>query len=172
MLQNTEIVWLPPNSTSKTQPLNQGIICAFKAYYWKRWTYFTLEEYEAGRYDKLKQSMHIVRAIQYIVQAWDEVSAKTILNCWRQCGMAGPMLSQPGTSEASRPLAPLSLQQVVDSNTLGQLTSSFDTLQSTVLGVADDAPERMTIAYLLNPASEVVADSKDDLVADLSLIHI
>ncbi|KAI1006492.1 hypothetical protein K3495_g1734 [Podosphaera aphanis] len=43
---NVTVSWLPPNSTLKTQPLDQGIIRAFKASYRKRWLEFMLDEYE------------------------------------------------------------------------------------------------------------------------------
>lgn len=33
-LQNTLIIWLPPNSTTRYQPLDQGIIRTWKAH-WK-----------------------------------------------------------------------------------------------------------------------------------------
>ena len=35
-LSNIRIQWLPPNSTSRFQPLNQGIIQNFKVYYQKQ----------------------------------------------------------------------------------------------------------------------------------------
>ena len=42
--QNILVAWLPPNSTSKTQPLDQGIIASFKAQYRKRWLFYMLDE--------------------------------------------------------------------------------------------------------------------------------
>jgi hypothetical protein len=79
-LVNTEICWLPPNTTSKLQPLDQGIIAAFKARYRKQWIHFMLEQYENGA--DPTATMNVLKAIQYSIRAWDEVAATTIANCW------------------------------------------------------------------------------------------
>jgi hypothetical protein len=44
--RNIRICWLPANSTSRFQPLDQGIIQNLKAYYKRHWLKFTLESYE------------------------------------------------------------------------------------------------------------------------------
>ncbi|KAI0995932.1 hypothetical protein K3495_g12249 [Podosphaera aphanis] len=46
LLHNVTVCWLLPNSTSRTQPLDQGITQAFKASYRKRWLEFMLGEYK------------------------------------------------------------------------------------------------------------------------------
>lgn len=79
-LMNTEICWLPPNTTSKLQPLDQGIIASFKARYRKHWTTFLLEQQDIGQ-DPL-ESMNVLKAVQWCIRAWDEVTAKTITSCW------------------------------------------------------------------------------------------
>jgi hypothetical protein len=79
-LMNTEICWLPPNTTSKLQPLDQGIINSFKARYRRRWIAYMLEHHEIG-YNAL-DSMNVLKAVQWCIRAWDEVTAKTIVNCW------------------------------------------------------------------------------------------
>lgn len=79
-LVNTEICFLPPNSTSRLQPLDQGIIASFKARYRKRWISYMLEQHELG-FNAL-DTMNVLKAIQWSICAWDEVSAKTITNCW------------------------------------------------------------------------------------------
>ena len=55
-LQNTvNVVWLPPNSTSRYQSLDQlqGVINVWKAYLNHKWVLFMLSEYDKGR-DPLK----------------------------------------------------------------------------------------------------------------------
>jgi hypothetical protein len=41
-----------------------------------------LEQIEAGE-DIRDLKMNVLQAIQYIIQSWDEVTIKTIQNCWR-----------------------------------------------------------------------------------------
>ena len=61
-LQNTVICWLPPNATSKVQPLDQGIIRTWKAYYRKRWLMYMVDQFEAGR-NPLKTT-NVLKAIR------------------------------------------------------------------------------------------------------------
>ena len=73
-LRNTEIVWLPPNTTSKTQPLDQGIVSAFKAIYRRTWLRYMLDEYEHN-HDPMK-TINLLKAIRFSIRAWHEVSSQ------------------------------------------------------------------------------------------------
>ncbi|KAI1005203.1 hypothetical protein K3495_g3012 [Podosphaera aphanis] len=77
---NVTVCWLPPNSTSRTQPLDQGIIRAFKASYRKGWLEFMLDEYKSER--NLLQTVHVLKAIRWSIQACNSVTELTIKNCW------------------------------------------------------------------------------------------
>ncbi|KAM0721559.1 hypothetical protein Q7P37_002484 [Cladosporium fusiforme] len=78
-LINTEICFLSPNTT-KLQPLDQGIVASFKARYRKRWTGYMLEQHELG-FASLER-MNVLKAVQWSIRAWDEVTTTTITNCW------------------------------------------------------------------------------------------
>jgi len=83
-LQNTTILYLPPNMTSKIQPCDAGIIRNFKAYYRRRFNCALLQRIE----DKVPESekVDILGAIQFAVPAWNyEVKPTTIANCFLHC---------------------------------------------------------------------------------------
>jgi hypothetical protein len=48
-LSHVRIAWLPPNTTSEWQPMDQGIIASFKLQSRKLWIGFMLREYEADK---------------------------------------------------------------------------------------------------------------------------
>ncbi|OAD66156.1 Homeodomain-like DNA binding domain-containing transcription factor, partial [Phycomyces blakesleeanus NRRL 1555(-)] len=87
---NVELLFLPPNTTSHLQPLDGGIIRAFKAYF-KRKQYAKAYQYigmiQNGNQDKIGPIDKIFEidqlwAMKWIREAWESVSAKTIENCW------------------------------------------------------------------------------------------
>jgi len=79
---NIRIQWLPANSTSITQPLNQGIINSFKAHYKRRWLRYMI--------DAFKQNlnpfylMNLYHALRWVGQAWPDISDTTIYRCFRK----------------------------------------------------------------------------------------
>lgn len=79
-LQNTVICWLPPNSTLAHQPLDQGIIKAWKAHYRKRWLLYVVNEFENNR--SPLRTMNVLKAVRWSIHAWQQVSSETITNCW------------------------------------------------------------------------------------------
>ena len=80
-LSNVEVEWLPPNTTSHWQPLDQGIIASFKLHYRKQWIRYMLREYEAER-DPLK-TVTLLHAIQWTIESWKHhVRQRTIQACF------------------------------------------------------------------------------------------
>uniref|UniRef100_A0A8C0ITL4 DDE-1 domain-containing protein n=1 Tax=Chelonoidis abingdonii TaxID=106734 RepID=A0A8C0ITL4_CHEAB len=69
------IVFLPPNTTSILQPLDQGVIRCFKATY----TRFTFSQIHSA----MDKSFSIVDCITYIKQAMDAIKPETVNACWR-----------------------------------------------------------------------------------------
>ncbi|KAM3067120.1 hypothetical protein ACMFMG_012221 [Clarireedia jacksonii] len=80
-LSNVRIAWLPPNTTSHWQPMDQGIIASFKLQYRRKWVLFMLRAYEAGK--DPNKTVSLLKAIQWVRVAWeDAVAEKTIQRCW------------------------------------------------------------------------------------------
>ena len=80
-LINTKVIFLPANATSVCQPLDQGIIKAWKAQYRKKWIRFLCSEYGEDK-DPLK-TINVLQAIRWSIEAWEEdVTSTTIKNCW------------------------------------------------------------------------------------------
>ncbi|CAB5357059.1 unnamed protein product [Rhizophagus irregularis] len=76
-LQYTDVHFLPPNTTSKIQPMDAGIIMTFKKHYRRSHVRLMLQYVEAGnRAEELR--IDVLQAIRFIIQAWDE--AEEFLN--------------------------------------------------------------------------------------------
>lgn len=138
-LMNTEICWLPPNTTSRLQPLDQGIITSFKARYRKYWIAFMLEQHDIG-VDPL-QSINVLKTVQWCIRAWDEVTAKTITNCW---------------SYSKINLTPSPI--LVEDEATNELRQHLLQLQQ-----SDRVRQIMDVNSLLNLSEEVVTDTSEDL---------
>ncbi|QRW09317.1 tigger transposable element-derived protein 6 [Ceratobasidium sp. AG-Ba] len=80
-----EVAHLPPNVTSWLQPMDAGIIRTFKANYRRLLGLHALDLDARG----VEDPYHVdqLDAMRLAQQAWDEVSASTIQNCWRHTGI-------------------------------------------------------------------------------------
>jgi hypothetical protein len=79
-----KVVRLPPNTTSKLQPLDAGIIQSFKTRYRKRQLQYALDAID----DDLKPyNVNQLQAMTWIRTAWQSVTAECIENCWKHTGI-------------------------------------------------------------------------------------
>lgn len=138
-LQNVQYIWLPPNTTSRCQPLDQGIIKAFKAYYKRRWLQYMCTEYDDGK--NPLQTINVLKAIRWSIEAWDHVTTQTISNCWFHSTLIPrplvslEVLAPPDLTEHVRLIRELQRQQRIQ--------------------------EIMSIESFLNPEEEIIADHND-----------
>ena len=88
ILSNVEVVFLEPNMTSRVQPLDAGIIRAWKAHYRRLYIRRALERDGDGELDIWKidqlEGMHLAE------EAWRYISAETIKNCWAHTEIISP----------------------------------------------------------------------------------
>jgi hypothetical protein len=61
-LANVQIEWLPPNTTSYWQPLDQGIIASFKLQYRRQWISYMVRQYENNK--DPNKTVNLLKAIQ------------------------------------------------------------------------------------------------------------
>ena len=85
---NVKIVFLPPNTISKLQPLDLGIIKNFQVQYHQfllRYVLAKTDECETAS-DVLK-SIHILMAVRWVAQAWEKVQIETVCKCFIKAGI-------------------------------------------------------------------------------------
>lgn len=70
-LSNVRVEWLPANTRSHWQPMDQGSIASFKSKYRNRWVEFMIREDEKGR--DLNKTVTLLKAIQW--SCWDGKTA-------------------------------------------------------------------------------------------------
>ena len=75
-------VFLPPNTTSRTQPLDGGIIASFKCHYKSHLVRYSLEQRDAGTFNA--NNINVVLICPWINQAFKSVKNSTILKCFQR----------------------------------------------------------------------------------------
>jgi hypothetical protein len=88
---NIRIQWLPANSTSLFQPLDQGIINTLKIHYRRNWLQYMIQKYE-GSLNPIN-TMTLNYAFHWILQIWKhDITNTTIYNCFRKSSVIQPHL--------------------------------------------------------------------------------
>jgi hypothetical protein len=121
-LSNIKIIFLPANTTSVVQPLDQGIIAALKAHYRLQLVQWSLNEASKPEraseiLKKLQPSFY--QMLQWVHSAWTHaVAPQTIRNCWHKAGILpdgwvdAPLASRSARrAQAQRELAGAALPQ-------------------------------------------------------------
>ena len=143
-LQNTRVVWLPANTTSHWQPMDQGIIAAFKLYYRQQWVSFILQEYEAER-NPLK-SVTLLHAIQWSVFVWNY---RVIPGVIQRCFWKSTCVSKP-----------LDLANPLDTNDQQQVREQLQAQIALIPDILDPIP----LEEFIQPIDEQIIDNENDIL--------
>lgn len=84
---NVKLVFLPPNTTSKLQPCDAGIIRNMKMHYRKLLVRHVLFQMDTATCaTDLAKKVNVLDAILWLKTAWDSVQPATIQKCFSKCG--------------------------------------------------------------------------------------
>uniref|UniRef100_H3GYN9 HTH CENPB-type domain-containing protein n=1 Tax=Phytophthora ramorum TaxID=164328 RepID=H3GYN9_PHYRM len=91
-LTNVEVAFLPPNTTSKRQPLDAGIIASFKRHYRQRQVQHALDKLEADPTMDLSSaaklySVDVQQAVLWSIESWNALLPSVFSNCWKKTGL-------------------------------------------------------------------------------------
>ena len=91
MFSNIRIEFLPKNTTSRTQPLDAGIIKTWKVYYGQKLLRYVVSRTDDAdgpkKASEIVKSVHLLMAIRWMVSAWEEVKPEVITKCFKHVGM-------------------------------------------------------------------------------------
>ena len=84
-LKAIKLYFLPPNTTSKTQPMDQDVIHSLKAKYRKN---VVRKIIQSVLKKKTLPKISFLQGMQMLVSACDALSTQTIVNCFRKSGIS------------------------------------------------------------------------------------
>ena len=137
-LQAVAVHFLPPNTTSVLQPMDQGIIQCFKMWYKKLLLGKMVEAMDSGSDYKVD----VLVVMKVTAKVWDHVSGNCVANCFRHAGW------QTSTSSSS------------EDSELPEIEEECGALDITVEAIQDFSQEKAQI-----PTSEECPD--EDIVQSI-----
>lgn len=81
-LKSMKLVFLPPNTTCVTQPMDQGVIRNLKLHYRK----LVIKKKIRAIDTKTEFVINVLDALRMLNHAWSNVTSTTIANCYRHAG--------------------------------------------------------------------------------------
>ena len=152
------VEFLPANTTSICQPLDQGIIRTFKAHYKRRWLQYQLDNYEAA--EDPHKKMNVLQALRWATEAWQAgVTSITIANCWLKSRVLQGQMT---------PLTRWKAQQMGWEEAVKQDEALYDQIVTQARDALKELENRQFIkegqhiATFLNPPDEIIDDIPDN----------
>jgi hypothetical protein len=99
-ISNVWFVWFPPNTTSVSQPMDQGVIKCVKLNYHKLIMRSLLANMDAApSATELAKSISILDAVIWIAEATKQVSPQTVQRCFQKAKFSTSDLNEKETNE-------------------------------------------------------------------------
>lgn len=143
-LSHVRVVFFTPNLTSVIQPLDQGVIAAFKRRYCRRLIQFLLNQALTNS-EICAKAINLWTAVHWALEAWGEITPAVIKRCWHHARIT---VTQPD------------LDVLCSDNTSddGYLQRAFDDLAQYYLGTTSS-----DLNTFINPLGENdEPDSEDE----------
>lgn len=150
-LSNVTVIYFHPNTTSKLQPLDAGIIAAVKTRYRKSQLERVLDMIDIGDTSDNIYKVDQLTAMRTVKSIWEQLPSKIILNCWRHTGLLKKFSS---SNRSGR-------EDVTDAESVAALQSTLSELLP--------RSRNMDIASFLNPEEEddcIQHDTEDELLQE------
>lgn len=155
-LSNVTLKFLPANTTSVLQPLDQGIIRAFKANYRRLMITSLLAKIEQiNSASELCREISVLDAIYWVSKAWNNTKESTIQKCFKLAGF--PLQDELNTDDDNYDDDDIPLNQLA--NQL-RLTPNMDPCFDDSIPTEDDSDDWE--AHLISKHQTNVANSDDD----------
>ena len=138
-LKTVELVLLPLNTTSKTQPMDQGVIHSLKAKYCKK---IIQRLIRAVDMKKTFPKTSVLDAIQLLISAWSKISEATIKNCFRKVGILEKFIEE-GIDDQDHLFKNLATEELEE--TINEFRERLP----------DEVPEELNAAVLLDIDAEL-----------------
>lgn len=156
-LKNVTLFFLPPNTTSKTQPMDQGVIRNLKHHYRK----LVISRHLRAIERKTEvEKITVLDAMHYLQQAWNSVTETTVANCYRKAGFKisdDADISDEQIEIDEDPLDDVPLARLVGANFIMDDYVSVDDDLPTCEELTDDA----IVDYII-AARDATPDDDDD----------
>ena len=95
-LSNVVVKFLPANTTSCLQPLDAGIIKAFKMHFRKRLLNHVVSCMdECSSASELSKQVNVLHAVNWIASSWRDLEPSTIMKCFAHCGFTWSNIQLP-----------------------------------------------------------------------------
>ena len=104
-----ELIFLPPNTTSITQPMDQGVIRSLKAKYRSLAVRKQIDTLEKGN---LLPKFSILAAMSMLTKAWNSIPDGTFTNCFKNSEISEKSLEK-ALNDEDDPLASLDVEEYV-----------------------------------------------------------
>jgi len=159
-LTNINLVFLPPNTTSVLQPMDQGVIRSLKAHYRKMVVRLCIKALEGA---KSLPKISILQAMKHLVSSWNAVSKETIVNCFKKSNISISN-QQAAVNDYDDPFK--SLQEDIDrlnelDNEVNLSAEAFSNVDSDVVTSATIESDEDIIAQLIE-VDEGCESEEDD----------
>ena len=164
-LTNIALEFLPPNTTSVLQPMDQGIIRSLKAHYRSSLVKKVIDCIDNN---EPMPKINVLDAMQMATDAWKKVTDETIVNCFRKSGISEGS-QEAAVSDADDPfnelnslvgqLCQLSPESVGD--VAGQEFLDFDQDAS---GRDDEVLSDGEILEMVRGIEDVTAEEEDEII--------
>ena len=162
-LKAVTLIFLPPNTTSRTQPMDQGVIRSLKHHYRK----LVIGKHLRAIDNDEEARINVLDALYFLRQAWNSVMQTTLANCYRHAGFKvtnddSESTTSNDATDDDDPLDDLPLARLIGNNITMEEYVSVDDDVPTCEDLSEDSIVDDIIAARSTEGNTDADDDDDD----------